>query len=149
MSLVSKIASLGIGEILSGAGKLAKDIRYAITGEITQEKKAEIQEKVIELDTVISQLSVKEKELQANVVIAEAKGESWLQRNWRPLLMLCCIIVVANNYIILPYLELFGVKGAVLSLPDNLWDLMKIGVGGYIVGRTGEKIVEKWKSNGD
>ena len=28
----------------------------------------------------------------------------------------------------------------VLDLPDKLWALMEIGVGGYILGRTAEKI---------
>jgi hypothetical protein len=33
----------------------------------------------------------------------------------------------------------------VLALPDRLWDLMTLGVGGYVVGRTGEKITQRWK----
>jgi len=148
MGLLSTIASLGIGEILNGVGNLTKDIRYAITGEISQEKKAEIQAKTIELETMVSQLQIKQQELQSNVIVAEIKGESWAQRNWRPILMLCCVAVVANNYLFLPYLALFGVQGAVLTLPDHLWSLMSIGVGGYIAGRSAEKIIETWKNQG-
>lgn len=83
---------------------------------------------------------------QSRVVIAEAQGQSWLQRNWRPLLMLTIVAIVANNYLLAPYLSaLFGV-GLQLDLPEQLWQLMTIGVGGYIVGRTGEKITATWAS---
>jgi hypothetical protein len=30
-----------------------------------------------------------------------------------------------------------------IELPDELWNLLMIGVGGYIVGRSGEKIAAK------
>jgi predicted MFS family arabinose efflux permease len=54
--------------------------------------------------------------------------------------MLTIIIIVANNYIVYPYLSIFTDKVRVLDLPDKLWALMEIGVGGYILGRTAEKI---------
>ena len=41
---------------------------------------------------------------QSAVIIAEAQGESWLQRNWRPSLMVVFGFIIANNYIIAPYL---------------------------------------------
>jgi hypothetical protein len=75
-----------------------------------------------------------------DIVQAEAKGESWLQRNWRPLLMLMFTVIVANNYIIYPYMNLFDIKAMPLDLPDQMWSLLKIGVGGYVVGRSAEKI---------
>ncbi|NIP55190.1 MAG: hypothetical protein GWN00_34180 [Aliifodinibius sp.] len=82
---------------------------------------------------------------QAKIIIAEATGVSWLQRNWRPMLMTIFMIIIANNYIFFPYASMFTDKAAVLELPPYLWDLLKIGVGGYIVGRSGEKIVNMWK----
>lgn len=82
---------------------------------------------------------------QIDIILAESRGESWLQRTWRPILMLVIVAVVANNYLIAPYAQaIFGV-GLNLGLPDRLWDLMTLGVGGYIAGRSGEKIVERWK----
>lgn len=54
--------------------------------------------------------------------------------------MLVIICIVANNYILYPYLSIFTDKVRVLDLPDRLWTLMEIGVGGYILGRTAEKI---------
>jgi hypothetical protein len=32
-----------------------------------------------------------------------------------------------------------------LELPEQLWGLIKIGVGGYVVGRSGEKFAKVWK----
>lgn len=85
---------------------------------------------------------------QASVVMAEIQGESWLQRNWRPILMLTIVAIVANNYLLAPYLQLFGAPSLQLPLPQDLWDLMKIGVGGYVVGRSGEKAVRAWRQHG-
>lgn len=77
---------------------------------------------------------------QASIILAEAQGDSWLQRNWRPLLMLTCILIIFNNYVMSPYLAaIFGWK-VVLELPSGLWALLNVGVGGYIAGRTVEKI---------
>lgn len=86
-----------------------------------------------------------ELEAQMKVVLAEAQGESWLQRNWRPVLMLTIVAIVANNYLVAPYLALMGLVSIQLELPERLWDLMTLGVGGYIVGRSGEKMMRAWK----
>ena len=82
---------------------------------------------------------------QAEVIKAEATGASWLQRNWRPLLMVSIVAIVVNNYILFPYSAALGANIVPLELPDGLWTLMQIGVGGYIVGRSGEKIATQIK----
>ena len=82
---------------------------------------------------------------QISIILAEAQGASWLQRNWRPILMLTVVAIIANNYILAPYLALFGLPAIVLDLPGELYTLMSIGVGGYVAGRSGEKIAETLK----
>ena len=84
---------------------------------------------------------------QSNVLQAEITGKSALQRNWRPILMLTIVAIIANNYIVFPYLSMFTDKAVMLELPDHLYNLMKIGVGGYIVGRSGEKIATSLSNN--
>lgn len=84
-------------------------------------------------------------ENQAKLVLGEIQGESWLQRNWRPILMISIVAIVVNNYLIFPYLSLWTDKVVVLALPERLFQLMSIGVGGYVVGRTVEKGIDKWK----
>ena len=59
---------------------------------------------------------IKEIEAAANVIVAEAKGDSWLQRSWRPLLMCLFGLIVANNYLVVP---LFGTPVAEIP-PDML-----------------------------
>ena len=87
------------------------------------------------------------KELQsaASIIKAEASSQHWLTATWRPALMWICIIVIFNNYILLPFANIiFGVS-VELSIPDPMWNLLTIGVGGYIAGRSGEKIAENWQ----
>jgi len=83
---------------------------------------------------------MKELEAAASIIVAEAQGESWLQRNWRPLLMVLFGVIIANNYIVVP---IFNTPAA--EIPPDMWDLLKLGVGGYVVGRTVEKGVKHWK----
>lgn len=98
------------------------------------------------MTTEFIQFHEKEMEAQKEIVLAEAKG-SFLQRNWRPILMLSIVAIVVNNYIIYPYLTMFTDKAVVLELPDKLWNLMLVGTGGYIAGRSSEKITETLKRN--
>lgn len=80
-----------------------------------------------------------------DIILAEARGQSWLQRNWRPLLMMTVVLIIANNFLLGPYLEAMFSVSIVLPLPPDLYDLMKIGVGGYVVGRSAEKIAPEIK----
>ena len=81
----------------------------------------------------------------ADIVLAEAKSDFWLTANWRPLLMLIIIGIVAWNYLIVGIALTFGYGVMPLELPEQLWTLLQIGVGGYVVGRSGEKMMHKWK----
>ena len=136
---------LNVGEAISGVGKLAQEIRSLITGEPTPEKQAEIKGKLIELEGKAEAAAHQTRQLQTQIIVAEATGQSWLQRNWRPILMLSIVAIVVNNYLLVPYLRLYNVSVTLLDLPERLWDLMTLGVGGYVAGRSAEKIVETWK----
>ena len=82
---------------------------------------------------------------QADVIQAEMQSESWLARNWRPLSAIAFVSVVIFYSLITP------VTTAWLLLPpprigDTLLlaviDLVKICLGGYVLGRSLEKIAE-------
>lgn len=79
-------------------------------------------------------------EAGSRAIVAEAQGQSWLQRNWRPLLMCTFMLILVNNYIIVPYLMAFGLKVVALPIPDGMWGLLTVGVGGYVAGRSWEKV---------
>jgi hypothetical protein len=87
----------------------------------------------------------KEIKLRGKIVLEEAKSGHWLTATWRPLLMMVIIAIVAMNYLFFPVLNLFVGSDYAIDLPAELWNLLQIGVGGYIVGRSGEKMVDKWK----
>ena len=137
--------NVNVGEAISSVGKLANEIKSLFTGEPTPEKQAEIKQKLLDMEGKAAEADNQLRELQAKVLIAEIAGQSWLQQNWRPILMLTIVAIVANNYIFVPYMQLFGLPAMILDLPDKLWNLMTLGVGGYIAGRTGEKMISTWK----
>lgn len=84
---------------------------------------------------------------QKSIIVAEATGHSWLQRNWRPMIMVMFGFIIFNNFILYPYASLFTEKAVLLDTPKDLWDLIKIGLGGYVVGRSGEKIATVLKKD--
>lgn len=92
-------------------------------------------------------LSLQESETESatKVLMAELSGGNWLQRSWRPILMLSIVAIVVNNYLLVPYLTLFGLPATALDLPPELFNLMTVGVGGYVLGRSGEKIMREYK----
>ena len=116
-----------------------KVIDKAIPDEVEAAKlKASIQEQILANDAEALKSA-------RDIIVAEAQGHSWLQRNWRPLMMVMFGFIIANNFIIYPYVSLFTDKAVMLPVPDNLWDLIKIGLGGYVVGRSAEKITAQLK----
>lgn len=69
---------------------------------------------------------------QASILAEEARG-NWLQRSWRPLVMLIfAMIILIGTFTKLP----------ILDDSSRFWDLLEIGFGGYIVGQSGEKMLE-------
>jgi tRNA G37 N-methylase TrmD len=66
---------------------------------------------------------------RAEIIQSEAKGESWIQRNWRP--------VTALTFLVLIVLHHLGVLS--IAITDQMWDLLQIMIGGYVVSRGIEK----------
>jgi len=76
---------------------------------------------------------------------------NWLRDNWRPILAVIFILIILNNYIISPYLGFFMGYDLQnnpfrIEISQNLWDVIKISLGGYIAGRSIEKSVKHWKT---
>ena len=83
---------------------------------------------------VLKEKELELQKLQTDIIIAEAKG-NWLQRSWRPVLMLSFGFIVIYVKFIAP---VFGFT--IPELEIEFWELLKIGIGGYVVGRSAEKI---------
>lgn len=124
-------------------GWLTNDIFKSVTGVIdnlftSDEERAKakgliqqvIMEKALELD-----------KLKADIIQTEAKG-NWLQASWRPIIMLLFGFVVVYSKFIAPA---FGLPNA--ELEHEFWNLLQIGIGGYVVGRSLEKITKDVANN--
>ena len=91
-------------------------------------------------------------EQAASVILAEAKSEHKITAVWRPVLMMTITAIVAWNFLFAQLIELcvlvlFGDQIPLsIPLPDQLWNLLMIGVGGYVVGRSGEKMMKNYKA---
>ena len=87
-----------------------------------------------ELETGLLKL-IQELELaqaRAVTVQEEVRG-NWLQRSWRPLVMLTfASVILIGTFTSLP----------ILDETSRFWDLLEIGLSGYVVGRSGEKIMQ-------
>tara|TARA_R100000808_G_C2076445_1_gene101942 strand:- start:234 stop:647 length:414 start_codon:yes stop_codon:yes gene_type:complete len=104
-----------------------------------------------ELNMALMQNSAAIEQAAASVIKAEAESEHKITATWRPILMLTITAIVGWNYLAAPLVELcvrlFAGDAIPLSipLPEELWNLLMIGVGGYVVGRSGEKIARNMK----
>lgn len=94
--------------------------------DLAEKIKAEANRQILDNDS-------KSLELAASIITAEAKSEHWLTSTWRPLVML-----TFTGLIVLRWL------GLTVDIPaeieQELWSVVQLGIGGYTIGRSGEKI---------
>lgn len=72
---------------------------------------------------------------RTGIIQAEASSEHWLAATWRPILMLTFGFLIVARW--------FGWSAPGLSEAEylKLWDIVELGLGGYVIGRSAEKIV--------
>jgi len=92
-----------------------------------------------QLNTELLKSSTEQLKAAASIVEAEAKS-GWFSASWRPLLMYVLIFILVWNYIIGPVIKLMLGTVITFELPGDVWTLLQIGLGGYVVGRSGESI---------
>lgn len=70
----------------------------------------------------------------AKIINTEAASSHWLAANWRPLTMLTFVVLIVARW--------FGWAAPGLSEAEylKLWSIVEFGLGGYVVGRSVEKI---------
>ena len=70
----------------------------------------------------------------ADIVRTEAASKHWLAANWRPIIMLTFAGLIVARW--------FGWAAPDLSEAEylKLWSIVELGLGGYVIGRTCEKI---------
>ena len=122
-----------LGAIAPLAKILFNTIEKAVPDKDLQEKlKAQLQTQLLQSHT---------QELQAASRIIEAEAKAgWFASSWRPLLMYVLIFILVWNYVIGPVIKIF--LGAVITfeLPGDVWTLLNVGLGGYVIGRSAESV---------
>lgn len=120
-----------IGEIFRPATELIDNLHTSDEERLTiKQKMFELQMQAYDKATMYESQLLKAK---ADIITAEATGQSWIQRNWRPITMLTFLgLVVLDSFGVLPF-----------RLAGEAWTLLQIGLGGYVVGRSAEKIAPK------
>jgi hypothetical protein len=70
----------------------------------------------------------------ASIIKTEAASTHWLASNWRPLTMIVFVALIVARW--------FGWSAPNLAPEEYLmlWEIVKLGLGGYIIGRSVEKI---------
>jgi len=88
-----------------------------------------------EITALLIQKQAEIENAAAQVVTAEASSKHWLAANWRPLLMLTFGGLIVARW--------FGWAAPNLSEAEYLalWDIVELGIGGYVIGRSAEKIL--------
>ena len=83
---------------------------------------------------------------QATVIQAESTAGG-ITAKWRPYLMLSFGAVIIAHYVVFPMIAVMLPAAApvvaALVLHPEMWSLLTLGVGGYIGGRSVEKIIDK------
>ena len=99
----------------------------------SDEERLEAKGVLLQLETaMMSQTLAYEQKLaesQATIIVAEATANCWLTRTWRPITMLTFVFLVVWS-------QFTG-----MEIPPDLWFVIKIGLGGYLGGRSVEKSV--------
>lgn len=127
-----------IGKVFTGVGTLAKDIRSAITGEISPEKKAEIEGKLLEIQSKV-QMG------QIGINNEEAKHASIFVAGWRPFIGWVCGGALVYHYFLDRLIHWYAAIYAPEITPPSfdMGDLLVI-LGG-LLGMGALRTVEKAK----
>jgi len=92
-----------------------------------------------ELNSQLLKSGTEELKASARIIEAEYKA-GWFASSWRPLLMYVLIAILIWNYILSPIILLIFHVNSQVVLPTDVWTVLQIGLGGYVVGRSGESI---------
>lgn len=128
---------MGIIELIGGIFKPAAELIDEL--HTSDEERLQHKERLLEVQAIAMQ-TVFEYErdsltARAAIVNSEAQSEHWIAASWRPIVMLSLMALVI--------VDSFGWLANPLS--GEAWLLLQIGLGGYVVGRSGEKIAKTIK----
>jgi len=128
---------MGIIELIGGIFKPAAELVDEL--HTSEEERLKHKERLLEVQAIAMQtvFEYESDTLQARAAIvnSEAQSDHWIVASWRPIVMLTLTALVV--------VDSFGWLANPLS--GEAWLLLQIGLGGYVVGRSGEKIAKTIK----
>ena len=87
----------------------------------------------------------KDKRFQAAADIVEAEVKKGGMSAWRAALMWVFIAIIANNFILTPYLNAIFGAGIKLDMPSDMWNILMASIGGYVNVKAGVQGVKAHK----
>ncbi len=130
---------IAIGSILKGAIEPLSDIvnKAVKDKDLALKINRDILQKMIEVD-------VSHTKEVASIIRAEANSESWLTRSWRPIAILFFVFCIGSYW--------FGFAPPYLvenpDVVNEVFGIIKLALGGYVMGRSVEKTVKTVAENG-
>lgn len=121
--------------LLGVVGEIGKKVAASLFP--SEEQKVEREKAEMAFQAAVLERSSAIETAAANIVVAEAQGQSWLQRSWRPITMLTFVALIVARWL--------GWSAPELTTGEalKLWDIVELGLGGYVIGRSAEKILPK------
>jgi hypothetical protein len=126
MGLIDGILGNAAGSVLNSV----KGIIGSFVTDPTQKMEAEKQIQEAIQKTIDDQIQ------DAKDSITTEETGNWLQKSWRPIVMLSFTFILIYQYFLSKVLQL-----PTVDLPPDFFTLLKIGIGGYMGLRSAEKII--------
>ena len=125
---------MSIGGPLGFIGKILEPVTGLVDKlHTSDDERLEAKAVLLQLQTALmTQTLDYEKQLanaQRDIIVSEAQANSWLTRTWRPITMLTMVALI----VVAQFTE--------MEIPPDLWFVIKLGLGGYVGGRSVEKSV--------
>ena len=133
MSIFKNLFKQGADVLIGSANEVIDGLT------VSDEEKSQAKER---LSTVVLSHLSQIFETQVSALKTEMQG-NWLQKSWRPLVMLAFTVLLIARWTGIASYEI------PLELEMRLMDIIQLGLGGYVVGRSAEKIAKTVTENID
>jgi hypothetical protein len=90
---------------------------------------------LVEVQTQLLSHQAEIESAAASIIRQEAASSHWLAANWRPITMLVFVGLIVARWLG------WTAPGMTEAEYLSVYDLMQLGLGGYVVGRSAEKVV--------
>lgn len=133
-------------------GDLVQRVGEAIDLNVTS-KEEKLKAKA-EISKILTDFSEKGLDVQKEIILTEMKGNRY-QRSWRPSLMYMSMFIIFSTWFIFPLINIWVQQPELtnfiseLKTSTDFWDIIKLGVGAFGVGRTIEKVTTDIVNNVD